>query len=97
MHLASHYYVYPRQPDFTTNSMDFGLVNVLDVDISEWTAYDIIKTMLIYNRRELTEDTELESSKIRPSTIKGKKNGKQPVVDFDIDFDIESERATLTR
>ena len=93
MHLASHFYVYPRQPDFATNEMDFGLVNVLDVNIQEWTASDIIKTMFIYNRRELTENTETEQSKIRPSLLKKPKNGKQ--YEIDIELDIEQEKAIL--
>jgi hypothetical protein len=74
MHLASHYYVFPRKPDFNTNSMEFTLANGLDLTIDDWIAYDVIKTMLIYSRRELTEDTETERGKIRPSLKKIEKN-----------------------
>ena len=92
MHLASHYYIFPRQPNFETNTMDFTIANGLDVILSNWTAYDIIKTMLIYNRRELTEDTTSEQIKIRPSLLKRAK--KQKEIDFDIDYEAELKRAT---
>jgi hypothetical protein len=89
MHLASHYYIYPRKPDFATNTMNFSLVNILDLEIDDtWTAYDIIKTMLIYSRRELTEQTEEEQNKIRPSL---RQNKKHQVNDFDFELDIEKE------
>ena len=73
MHLASHFYVFPRQPNFATNSMEFTIANGLDLTLSNWTAHDVIKTMLIYSRRELTEETESEQSKIRPSLKKAAK------------------------
>ena len=92
MHLASHFYVFPRQPNFGTNSMDFTLANGLDNRLSNWTAYDIIRTMLIYNRRELTEDTISEQSKIRPSLLKKTKKHKE--IEFDLDYEAEIERAT---
>ena len=95
MHLASHYYVFPRQPDFATNSMEFTIANALDLTISDWLANDIIKTMLIYNRRELTESTETEQSKIRPSLQK--KTKKQYTDNDDLDFEAEWKEATLLR
>jgi len=88
MHLASHYYIFPRKPDFATNTMEFSVANALDLELTEWTAYDVIKTMLIYSRRELTEDTESEQSKIRPSLLKKTKTEKQGI-DFDLDYDAE--------
>lgn len=90
-HLASHYYVFPRQPNFETNSMDFTIANALDLIIEDWTAYDIIKTMLIYSRRELTENTEAEQNKIRPSLIK--KGKKQESFDLEIDEALEMKEA----
>lgn len=93
MHLASHFYIYPRKPNFETNSMQFMIANKLDMTFSVWTAYDIIKTMLIYNRCELTEETEAEQAKIRPSLAKKQKEGERLDVkklrDFKIDFEKE--------
>lgn len=80
IHLASHYYIYPDKPDFTTNTMDFTIANALDITIDDWTAHDIIKSMLIYNRTELTEDTEEEQAKVRPV---GKKITKEAKEDID--------------
>ena len=89
MHLASHFYVFPRQPDFATNSMDFTLVNGLDITIGDWTAYDIIKTMLIYSRQELTEDTLSEKDKIRPSLQKTSKTKIQSEDNLDLEAEWE--------
>ncbi len=90
MHLASHYYIFPRKPNFATNSMDFTIANGLDLTTNDWTAYDIIKTMLIYNRQELTENTIEEQNKIRPV----KKNKQQPT-EIDINEEIEREAIFL--
>lgn len=94
MHLAAHYLIYPRQPSFKTNSMDFTVANALDLTIRDWTAYDIIKTMLIYSRRELTEKTETEQAKIRPSLAKDQKSKKDITID-NIDFDVEWQEASF--
>ena len=91
MHLASHYYIFPRKPSFITNSMDFTIANALDLTVGNWTAYDVIKTMLIYNRRELTEDTETEQNKIRPSLAK--KKTKRLEVEVEIDDEVEWKEA----
>ena len=88
-HLASHYYIFPRKPDFTTNTMDFTLANALDVETTDWIARDIIKTMLIYSRQELTEKTENEQSKIRPSLIKRQKQLTK--LELENELDIEKE------
>lgn len=90
IHLATHYYLYPRKPNFETNTLDFSVVNLLDVDIQDdWQATDIIKTMLIYSRQELTEDSE--ESKIRYSQRKkDKKERSLPLNEFELD--IEKER-----
>ena len=97
MHLASHFYVFPRKPNFATNSMDFTLSNGLDMRIDDWTAYDVIRTMLIYSRQELTEETEEAQSKIRPSILKAKKNHKQNGSngDIELDDDIEWKETSL--
>ncbi len=92
MHLASHFYIFPRQPNFTTNSMDFTIANGLDLTMTDWTATDIIKTMLIYSRRELTEDTETEQGKIMPSLKK-----KQPQKDIELDIEAELNGLTLEK
>lgn len=91
MHLATHYFIYPRKPNFTSNTMDFTVANMLDVELSDWTATDIIKTMLIYNRRELTEKTEDEQAKIRPSLIKKNGSKKETPID-ELDESLEWER-----
>ena len=92
IHLASHFYVFPRKPDFATNTLDFTIANGLDLTIGNWTAQDVIKTMLIYSRRELTEDTDNEESKSRP--VKNHKIKKQQL-DFDIDAELEAEGLVL--
>lgn len=66
-HLATHYFIYPEMPNFLTNTLGYTVVNILDQDIQEdWETDDIIKTMLIYSRQELTENTEIEQNKARP-------------------------------
>lgn len=87
IHLASHYYIFPKKPDFQTNTLDFTIANALDLDISEWTAHDIIKTMLIYNRQELTENTNEDLEKIRPT--KRKKQKKKDDIELDIFAEME--------
>ena len=87
MHLASHFYVFPHQPDFATNTMDFTIANALDLNITDWTAHSVIETMLIYSRRELTEETETEQSKVRPSLVKRTKNQRQVADDLDADLE----------
>lgn len=87
IHLASHYYIYPLTPDFATNSLDFVVDNRLDLEITDWTAHDIIKTMLIYNRKESTENAETERNKVRPSLAKkAKKQLENNLPDDDIDI-----------
>ena len=88
MFLATHYFIYPNQPSFQYNELDFTVANELDNTISDWTAYDIIKTMLIYNRTELTEQTEEESNKTRPSLLK---KTKVPKNNHNDNLDIEAE------
>lgn len=87
MHLASHFYVFPHQPNFDTNSMLFTIANGLDLTISNWVAHDIIKTMLIYKRKELTEETNIEQAKIRPSFIKREASSKQRVIKLEPDLE----------
>lgn len=89
MHLATHFGLYPQKPNFETNSMKFAVANVLDMKTRVWTAYNIIQTMLIYNRRELTEDTDSENQKIRPSLLKKKKNQAQTVSEPELDLKSE--------
>lgn len=93
MHLASHFYIFPRQPNFATNSMDFTIANALDLTITDWTAYDIIKTMLIYSRQELTENTEEEQSKARPKRQRIKVS-KEDIANM-LDEAVEWREATL--
>ena len=94
MHLASHYYVFPRRPDFATNTLEFTIANGLDLTIDDWEATDIIKTMLIYSRQELTEDTITEQEKIRPVQRKAKKKQEEISLD-DLDLDMEREASLL--
>lgn len=96
MHLASHFYIFPRQPDFKTNTMQFTIANGLDLTTSDWLAYDVIKTMLIYSRRELTEETEAERNKVRPSILRNKKNRPMPE-NIELDDDIEWKEASFLR
>lgn len=94
MHLASHYYVFPEIPDFSTNTLGYTIASAIYEETTEGEAYDIIKTMLIYNRRELTESTDRD----KPRPIK-KKRKKRDIIDdvyenenLDLDFDLEYER-----
>lgn len=88
IHLASHFYVFPHQPNFDTNTMDFTIANAIDLFIKDWTAYDVILTMLIYSRRELTEDTETEQQKIRP-VKKASRPASNSWPAFELDDDAE--------
>lgn len=89
MHLASHYFIYPDKPDFITNTLDFILASALDMTVANLTAFDVIKTMLIYKRRELTEKTETEQSKLRPVSRRNN-NTKN-----DLELDIEAEMSGI--
>ena len=95
IHLASHFYIFPRQPNFQTNTMEFTIANGLDCRTDDWIAQDVIKTMLIYSRQELTEVTEEEQNKIRPSLLKGKKNRNNGHNDFELDDEIEMREARI--
>lgn len=99
MHLATHYYIFPQKPDFATNTMEFTIANALDLTITDWIAYNVIQTMLIYNRQELTEDTDSEQTKLRPSQIKKSKKSKNNDLDDidDIDEIIELEAINKER
>ena len=55
MDLASHYKILPSQPNWINDSIDFTVINRLYREVSDWTVYNIIQSMLIYNRQELTE------------------------------------------
>lgn len=92
MHLATHYYMFPNSPSFETNTMEFSIASRLDYNSSDWVANDIIKTMLIYNRRELTEDTLSEQEKIRPLQRKKRDNGKIVIGEQDLDIEAELEK-----
>lgn len=82
-HLASHFIVLPEIPDFETQSLDFTLIDKLHRETSYWTANDVIRTMLIYNRQEST--TAFRERK--QSKKKEKENQGQKIVDsFDLDF-----------
>ena len=86
--------MFPRKPDFATNTLDFTIANGLDLTLGDWVAQDVIKTMLIYSRRELTEDTDIEQGKVRP--VKNHKIIKQqPEFDIDIDAELEKEGLIL--
>ena len=85
IHLASHFYIFPRQPDFETATMEFTIANGLDLTISDWMAHDVVRTMLIYSRRELTEDTETEQGKNRLTLTKKSKNQNINIDDLDLD------------
>lgn len=92
-HLATHYFIYPEKPNFLTNSMDITVANMLDLTVSEWTVNDIIKTMLIYKRKELTENTEEEQNKIRPSLLKKQK--REINIEEKFNFEEEIERRAI--
>ena len=97
MHLATHYLIFPRKPDFATNTMEFSVANALDLTIEDWTAHDVIKTMLIYGRKELTENTEEEQNKIRPSLAKKKTIQRQDAVDLDAELEWQNFDALKSR
>lgn len=86
-HLATHYYIYPFIPNFQTNSLEYTVYNRLNHTLTDGVAHDVIPTMLIYNRQELTENTEEEQNAIRPSK-RNKKIQPQDTID---DLDLEAE------
>lgn len=91
-HLASHYFIFPQSDMndvFATDSLDFVVADTLALDIEYWTAYGIIKSMLIYDRKELTENMYSETEKIRPSLIKKKIKNNDFIDDIDINSSLE--------
>lgn len=62
-HLASHYLLLPHGINWQTQTLPFTVISNLGHWVDNFKALDIVKTMLIYNRRELTEDMAIESSK----------------------------------
>lgn len=77
-HKASHFDVYPLGIDWEHQSIDFILEDRLNnYTQSLWTMYDVLRTMLIYNRQELTEDTREDMLRIRPSVLKRLKRAKK--------------------
>jgi len=88
MHLATHYFIYPQEPSFITNTMPFDVFNRLDITFDSWTAYDVIKSMLIYSRQELTENTEEEQNKLRPRLAKNQVNIDN-INESDLDLEAE--------
>lgn len=91
IHLASHYIIIPRQPVFETNSMEFTVIDKLNLTINDYEATDIIKTMLIYNRQELTEISD--SERLRPQ----KKEKRIKQLDNELEFSGEWESLTDLR
>lgn len=85
-HLATHYYIYPNFPNFRTNSLAYTVYDRLHNALSDWITTDIILSMLIYNRGELTENIEAEQSKVRPTNKKEK--SRLPTSD---NLDLEAE------
>lgn len=81
-HLSSHYLILPESPSFETNTMGFTLINNLELWTADFVAFDVIKSMLIYNRKELTEDIETENAKqFRSKTSRA----QLPEPDFELD------------
>lgn len=79
-HLGSHYLIYPQYPNWETQTMDFCLIDNLRMECFEnLIAFDIIKTMLIYNRCETTvvgnrkskKDKRKQSQDISLETVRG--------------------------
>src|SRR4030042_1753352 len=90
MSLATHYYLYPNIPSFESNTLNYTMFNRLEWSISNWTAHDVIATMLIYNRQELTENTQIERFKARPSKQKEKQTElkeKETELNFDLEWE----------
>ena len=89
-HLASHYLIYPDTPCFETGSLDYTMISNLGLWTIEMTANDIIKTMLIYNRKELTEDVEVERTKKRPTKTQTPEDSKLEPEFSELDIDKEN-------
>lgn len=89
-HLATHYYIYPFIPSFQTNSLEYTIYSRLNNTLADGIAKDIIPTMLIYNRTELTEDTQEEHNAIRPS-----KKKKEKIIQPQDDLNLEAELSGL--
>lgn len=100
-HLASHYFLLPQSETediFSTDSIDFIMADTLSLKVESWTAYDVIKSMLIYNRTELTEDNETERNKPMPSEVKRRKAAqiaRDTGLELPDDFDFDAELGGL--
>lgn len=64
--LATHYALYPKGINWQDSTIDFSVIDALHKRTSEQTAYDVLRTMLIYNRQEITEDTEEDKKELMP-------------------------------
>ena len=81
--LATHFEIIPQEIDWQFGTMDFTVINGLDREVSDWTAYDILRTMLIYNRQEITENTEEDSRQERPKKATSKYTETEKEQTFD--------------
>lgn len=81
IHLGSHYMLYPDGVNWQEQSIDFTVVNNLELSIDDFTAHDVIKTMLIYNRCETTVVFE--------RGIKQSRQLEEEIDDFELDLDAE--------
>lgn len=83
--LAANFELIPHGVNFTKNELEFTLINGLDLEISNEVATDIIATCSMYNRWELTENTEEDVKRVRPSILRKLKQQKKGK-----DFELES-------
>jgi hypothetical protein len=88
-HLGSHYLILPEKPDFETNTMNFTFINNLELWTDDFTAHDVIKTMLIYNRCETTVVSSHNDKK------KTQQIEKSTELDIDTELDLSAELETL--
>ena len=72
-HKSAHYDIYPQGINWQTQQIPYYVVNRLkNFAVSFGIANDVLRSMLIYNRQELTEVTG-ENDLIRPSKLKALK------------------------
>lgn len=104
--LAANFAVIPRGPDFYNDQLRFTVINGFDLRVSHRVAHRIIETAGMYKTQELTEDTDEENEKVRPSVLKRileeqredlkQLKRKRKELDFkDDDLDFNAEMAAL--
>src|SRR3972149_1076604 len=76
--LATHFKIIPYGVNWKKDCIDFTVINRLDKQVTDWTVKNIIQTMLIYSRQELTEGNESQHKRLTKQKAE-KNNIKQNI------------------